>query len=84
LPFIATEDALRTLFAQHGTVDSVTLITERETGRLRGFGFVEMPQLDAARAIQNLNGYEMAGRWLKVIDAHGKPRGDGADPSPAA
>ena len=38
LPFSATEDALRTLFAQHGTVDSVTLITDRETGRLRGFG----------------------------------------------
>ena len=77
LPFSATEDAVRTLFAQHGTVDSVALMTDRETGQLRGFGFVEMPRLDATRAIQNLNGHEMAGRQLKVNEAQDKPRGGG-------
>jgi hypothetical protein len=45
LPFSADEDAVRTLFAQHGTVDSVALIMDRETGRPRGFGFVEMPRV---------------------------------------
>ena len=62
LPFSATEDAVRQLFAQHGVVESVALITDRETGQPRGFGFVEMPRLDAARAIQNLNGQDMGGR----------------------
>ncbi|MCK7510140.1 MAG: hypothetical protein MZV70_42955 [Desulfobacterales bacterium] len=47
LPFTATESEVRDLFAQHGTVDSVALPTDRETGRPRGFGFVEMPQADA-------------------------------------
>ena len=61
LPFTANEDAVRTLFAQHGTVDSVALINDRETGRPRGFGFVEMPREDAARAIQSLNGQDMGG-----------------------
>jgi RNA recognition motif-containing protein len=77
LPFTATEDAVRTLFAQHGTVESVALMTDRETGRPRGFGFVEMPQSDAARAIQSLNGQDMSGRALKVNEAQDKPRGDG-------
>ena len=75
LPFTATEDAVRTLFAQHGTVESVSLINDRETGRPRGFGFVEMPRADAAKAIQNLNGYDMGGRPLKVNEAQDKPRG---------
>jgi RNA recognition motif-containing protein len=79
LPFSADEAAVRALFAQHGTVDSVTLITDRDTGRPRGFGFVEMPKADAARAIQNLNGHEMGGRQLKVNEAKEKsdsgPRG---------
>jgi RNA recognition motif-containing protein len=75
LPFTATEDAVRTLFAQHGTVDSVALITDRETGSPRGFGFVEMPRSDAAKAIQNLNGQDMGGRPLKVNEAQDKPRG---------
>ena len=77
LPFSADEDAVRTLFAQHGTVDSVALIMDRETGRPRGFGFVEMPRADAARAIQNLNGQDMGGRPLKVNEAQDKPRGGG-------
>lgn len=74
LPFSATETAVRDLFAQHGTVESVALITDRETGRPRGFGFVEMPRLDAARAIQNLNGQDLDGRALKVIEGQDKPR----------
>jgi RNA recognition motif-containing protein len=74
LPFTANEDAIRALFAQHGTVESVALIKDRETGQPRGFGFVEMPRLDSVRAIQNLNGQDMGGRSLKVIEAQDKPR----------
>jgi RNA recognition motif-containing protein len=84
LPFSADESAVRALFAQHGTVESVTLITDRDTGRPRGFGFVEMPKADAARAIQNLNGHDMNGRQLKVNEAKeksdGGPRGGGGGP----
>ncbi|HEY7378415.1 MAG TPA: RNA-binding protein [Steroidobacteraceae bacterium] len=75
LPFSATEAAVRALFAQHGTVESVTLISDRDTGRPRGFGFVEMPSSDAARAMQNLNGFQMEGRALKVNEAQEKSRG---------
>jgi RNA recognition motif-containing protein len=77
LPFSATEDSVRALFAQHGTVESVALINDRETGRPRGFGFVEMPRADAQRAIQSLNGQDMGGRPLKVNEAQDKPRGGG-------
>jgi len=77
LPFTADEAAVRALFAQHGTVNSVSLINDRETGRPRGFGFVEMPNADAARAIQALNGQDMGGRPLKVNEAQDKPRTGG-------
>ena len=77
LPFSADEAAVRTLFSQHGTVESVALPTDRETGRPRGFGFVEMPQADAARAIQALNGFSMGGRPLRVNEAQDKPRTGG-------
>jgi RNA recognition motif-containing protein len=77
LPFSATEDAVRALFAQHGTVESVALPTDRDTGQKRGFGFVEMSRPDAARAIQSLNGQEMDGRTLKVNEAQDKPRTGG-------
>ena len=77
LPFSATETAIRELFGQHGTVESVALITDRDTGQPRGFGFVEMPRADAARAIQNLNGQDMGGRPLKVNEAQDKPRSNG-------
>jgi RNA recognition motif-containing protein len=77
LPFTATEDAVRALFAQHGTVGSVALMTDRETGRPRGFGFVEMPRSDAAKAIQNLNGQDLGGRALKVNEAQDKSRSGG-------
>jgi cold-inducible RNA-binding protein len=82
LPFSATEAAVRALFAQHGTVESVTLISDRDTGRPRGFGFVEMSNADAARAIQNLNGYQMDGRALKVNEAQEKSRGPGGGRPP--
>ena len=77
LPFSATEDAVRTLFAQHGTVESVALITDRDTGQPRGFGFVEMSSADAQRAMQALNGQDFGGRPLKVNEAQDKPRGGG-------
>lgn len=77
LPFSTTDGELRNLFGQHGTVESVSLPTDRETGRPRGFGFVEMSQADAARAIQALNGHDLGGRQLRVNEAQDKPRGGG-------
>ncbi len=77
LPFSATDAELRTLFGQHGTVESVSLPTDRDTGRPRGFAFVEMSQADASRAIQALNGHELGGRQLRVNEAQDKPRGGG-------
>lgn len=77
LPFSADESQVRELFAAHGTVESVALINDRETGRPRGFGFVEMPRADAARAIQSLNGKDMGGRPLRVNEAQERPQGGG-------
>jgi cold-inducible RNA-binding protein len=77
LPFTTTDEELRTLFSQHGTVESVSLPTDRETGRPRGFGFVEMSQADASRAIQSLNGKDLGGRPLRVNEAEDKPRARG-------
>jgi RNA recognition motif-containing protein len=77
LPFSATENEVRELFAQHGTVSSVALPTDRETGRPRGFGFVEMSSADAQTAMQALNGKDFGGRPLKVNEAQEKPRGGG-------
>jgi RNA recognition motif-containing protein len=83
LPFTATEDSVRALFSKHGTVEKVSLISDRDTGRPRGFGFVEMPNADASRAMQALNGTEFEGRALKVNEAQerdrsgGGPRGGG-------
>ena len=77
LPFTATESEVRALFEKHGDVSSVALITDRETGRPRGFGFVEMEDNGFAKAIQALNGYEMDGRALMVNEAQDKPRRDG-------
>src|SRR5918996_4074664 len=77
LPFSADENQVRELFAQHGTVESVSIITDRETGRPRGFGFVEMSRADASRAIQNLNGKDMGGRPLRVNEAQERTGGGG-------
>ena len=72
LPFTATEDEVRELFNTHGTVESVNVITDRETGRPRGFGFVEMSAADADSAISALNGSDFGGRNLTVNEA--RPR----------
>jgi RNA recognition motif-containing protein len=77
LPFTATEDAVRTLFSAHGTVEKVSLISDRDTGRPRGFGFIEMSNADASRAMQALNGKDYDGRALKINEAQDKPRGGG-------
>ena len=77
LPFSANEQDVRDLFSQHGTVESVSLITDRDTGRPRGFGFVEMSRADASRAIQNLNGKDMGGRPLRVNEAQERSGGGG-------
>jgi RNA recognition motif-containing protein len=73
LAFSATEDDVRQLFEPYGDVDNVHIIMDRETGRSRGFGFVEMPESRAAQAaIQGLQGKQLAGRALTVNEA--KPR----------
>ncbi len=78
LPFSSTEGDLRSLFARHGDVASVNVIMDRETGRARGFAFVEMEQEDSAReAIRSLDGTELDGRSLRVNEAEDKPRGGG-------
>jgi RNA recognition motif-containing protein len=77
LPFTATEDGVRALFAPHGTVEKVSLITDRDTGRARGFGFVEMSNADASRAMQALNGQDFEGRSLKINEAQERDRAGG-------
>jgi RNA recognition motif-containing protein len=78
LPFSSTEDALRTLFSQFGEVQQVKIMTDRDTGKPRGFGFVEMSQdEDAGKAIAALNGKEFEGRALTVNEARPKPERSG-------
>ena len=76
LAFSATEQEIRDLFSQHGTVGSVSLITDRETGQPRGFGFVEMEN-GADKAISQLDGKEVGGRTLKVNEARPRESGGG-------
>ena len=73
LPFSATEGEIRELFGQYGAVESVSLPSDRDTGRPRGFGFVEMGGADASRAIQGLNGKPLGGRPLRVNEAQDRP-----------
>jgi RNA recognition motif-containing protein len=73
LPFSATEDEVRSLFEKHGKVESVKLINDRETGRPRGFCFVEMSSSDAQTAIAQMNGFNMGGRPLRVNEAQERP-----------
>ena len=79
LPFSADEDQIRDLFAQNGrAVNEVKLITDRDTGRPRGFAFVEMASSDDADgAIRQLNGYEFGGRALTVNEARERTGGGG-------
>lgn len=69
LPWSATEEEVRNLFANHGSVNSVKLVSDRETGRARGFGFVEMEDADAAGAVEALDGMSFGGRTLRVNEA---------------
>lgn len=73
LPFSATEDDIRALFSKHGNVASVSIITDRETGRPRGFGFVEMEAADASKAIAALNETDFQGRTMNVSEAKARP-----------
>ena len=78
LPWSTTEADLEGLFASIGAVHSAAVITDRDTGRSRGFGFVEMEEADADRAIQELNGRDFGGRALRVNEAQQRqPRGGG-------
>ncbi len=73
LSFSATEDMLRSLFEKHGTVERVNIVTDRESGQLRGFGFVEMTNdAEALKAIVALNGWDLEGRKLNVNEARPK------------
>ncbi|MHC1692520.1 MAG: RNA recognition motif domain-containing protein [Sphaerochaetaceae bacterium] len=75
MSYNTTEEDLRDLFAQYGTVLSATIIFDRETRRPKGFGFVEMEEDNAAEAaISQLNGQEVGGRNLRVNEAIAKPR----------
>jgi cold-inducible RNA-binding protein len=75
LPHSTTDSELRNLFSAHGAVENVSIITDRETGRSRGFAFVEMPDSgEAEKAIAALNGSDLGGRTLNVNEA--KPKGD--------
>ena len=73
ISYNSTDDAMRALFEAHGAVSSAKIIVDRETGRSRGFGFVEMPNDDEARAaIEAVNGHDLEGRPLRVNEA--RPR----------
>jgi RNA recognition motif-containing protein len=76
LSYKASEDGLKQLFEQHGSVDSVRIITDRNSGRSKGFAFVEMNDEDAEQAIEALNGQEYMGRNLSVNEARGKKEND--------
>lgn len=74
LDFGATEDSIRALFEPHGTVERVSLMTDRDTGRSRGFAFVEMTDAaEADRAIAALNGASLGGRTLNINEARPRP-----------
>ena len=82
LSFEATEDELHGLFQEHGEVLNVNIVTDRDTGRPRGFGFVEMADANQGRAaIEQLNGREVGGRTLNVNEA--KPRAARGGPRPS-
>ncbi len=69
LPWSATEEEVRNLFASHGEISSVKLVSDRETGRARGFGFVEIDAESAAGAVEALDGTSFGGRTIRVNEA---------------
>ena len=83
LPFSTSEERLREVFAEAGTVESAVVVTDRGTGRSRGFGFVEMSTSEEAdQAVQKLNGKDLDGRQLKVERAKASEGGGGERRSP--
>ena len=75
LPFSVTEQTLQSTFSQHGTVEVINLITDRDTGQSKGFGFIEMrTDAEADAAIRELNGKELEGRAIKVNEAQPQAR----------
>ena len=74
LPFSATEAQVQSLFEPHGKVDSVKLINDRETGKPRGFCFVDMAPAEAQAAIRALSGFQLNGRALRVNEAQERPQ----------
>ncbi|MFH1756256.1 MAG: RNA-binding protein [Candidatus Latescibacterota bacterium] len=77
LPFTASEEEIRTAFEAYGTVHDVSLITDRQTGRARGFGFVEMDEEGAKAAIEGLDSKDFGGRALNVNEARERQGGGG-------
>jgi cold-inducible RNA-binding protein len=77
LPYTMGENELRALFEEYGTVDYLRIVTDRDTGRSKGFGFVEMPDDNARAAIEALDGYETNGRNIKVVEARPRPESGG-------
>jgi RNA recognition motif-containing protein len=79
LPFSSTEEELKDVFGRHGAVESVNVITDRDSGRPRGFAFVEMEEVSAADdAIRALDGSDLSGRNIKVSEAQDRRDGAGA------
>jgi len=77
LAYATTDDGLKAAFAAHGEVTSARVVTDRMTGRSKGFGFVEMPdRAQAQAAIDALNGQELDGRTIRVNESQPKPRGE--------
>ena len=75
LPYSTTDDTLTDLFSQYGEVEGAQVVTDRETGRSRGFGFVDMATAeDAQSAIQSLSGYQLDGRTITVEEARPRER----------
>ena len=79
LPFTATEEEVRTMYSEFGAVNSVKIIKDKETGRSRGFCFVEMEDDAALKAIEGTNGKDYSGRNLRVNEAREKTEGGGGD-----
>jgi RNA recognition motif-containing protein len=77
LPWSATEDELKAKFAEHGTVLSCRIVTDKFSGKSRGFGFVDMEDADAQKAIEALNGFKMGEREIAVNEA--RPKADRSD-----
>jgi RNA recognition motif-containing protein len=82
IPFTTTEAELRDLFGRHGTIERVSVITDRETGRPRGFAFVEMDPSGAENAMRALDGSQLGGRSLRVSEAQERQGGGGGRGAP--